>query len=233
MSSTIKLVIFDLAGTTVDDNINGLPLVTVAIREAFAKAGFPAVKPDLVNDVRGMEKREAIASLLGKLNINKEEKLIDTIFADFKVSLDRNLNNINREIPGTTDVFKKLKGLGILIGVGSGFPHSVVVKIVQNLKWESYVDFVSSAEKEGHGRPHPRLIQSAMRDFNITESRDVIKVGDTRIDIQEGKNAGCWTVAVLTGTQKRSHLMEEDPDFIIDSIIDIFAVIKQISKSLH
>ena len=233
MSSTIKLVIFDLAGTTVDENINGLPLVTVAIQEAFAKAGFPAVKPDLVNDVRGMEKREAIASLLGKLNINKEEKLIDTIFADFKVSLDRNLNNINREIPGTTDVFKKLKGLGILIGVGSGFPHSVVVKIVQNLKWESYVDFVSSAEKEAHGRPHPRLIQSAMRDFNITESRDVIKVGDTRIDIQEGKNAGCWTVAVLTGTQKRSHLMEEDPDFIIDSIIDIFAVIKQISKSLH
>ncbi|XP_065053286.1 phosphonoacetaldehyde hydrolase-like [Rhopilema esculentum] len=233
MPSTIKLVIFDLAGTTVDDNINGLPLVTVAIQEAFAKAGFPAVKPDLVNDVRGMEKREAIASLLRKLNINKEEKLIDKIFADFKLALDRNLNSINQEIPGTTDVFKKLKELGILIGVGSGFPHAVVVKIVQNLKWESYVDFVSSAEKEGHGRPHPHLIQSAMRDFNVTESKEVVKVGDTRIDIQEGKNAGCWTVAVLTGTQKRSNLMEENPDFIIDSIVDIFAVIKQISKSSH
>ena len=227
---SIKLVVFDLAGTTVDDDINGLPLVTVSMQEAFRKSGH-TLEPLSVNDVRGMEKREAIRTLLAKISDTCDPSLVDSIFSDFKASLDQNLNKLRCEIPGTTTVFQQLNKQNIRIGIGSGFPQKVVNNIVKALNWTNIVDFVSSAEMEGHGRPHPCLINSAMKKFSITDARQVIKVGDTKLDIQEGKNAGCWTVAVLTGTQGKEKLVDEDPDFIIDSVVDLPRVIQTIQCS--
>ena len=222
----VKLVVFDLAGTTVDDNINGLPLVTVAMQEAFKNSGLE-ILPENVNEVRGMEKREAIRTLLGTNHCS----LVEKIFTDFKIALDRNLNKLSHEISGTTEVFYELKRQDIKIAVGSGFPQKVVENIVEALNWTGKVDFISSAELEGHGRPHPCLIKSAMTKFGISDVWKVVKVGDTKLDIQEGKNAGCWTVAVLTGTQGEAKLAEEKPDFIIGSVVDLPGIIQQINCS--
>jgi len=223
----IELVVFDLAGTTVDDNIDGLPLVTVALQDAFRKSGF-VLEPMNVNAVRGMEKREAISALLENFSETRDPSLVDKIFSEFRASLDQNLSKLSCEIPGTTDIFRELRRQKIRIAVGSGFPHRVVENIVKLLKWTNVVDFISSAEKEGHGRPHPCLIESAMKEYNISNARQVVKVGDTKLDILEGKNAGCWTVAVLTGTQEKETLIEENPDFVIDSVADMSEVIQKI-----
>lgn len=225
---SIKLVVFDLAGTTVDDDINGLPLVTVAMKDAFKKSGFE-MRPESVDDVRGMEKKDAIKALLEIITKEApESSLVDKIFSEFKLSLNENLSKLRKEIPGTTDVFLKLKNENIKVAVGSGFPQAVVLNIVSALNWVEMVDFVSSAEAEGHGRPHPCLIESAMAKFNISNAKEVVKVGDTKLDIQEGKNAGCWTVAVLTGTQGKTKLAGENPDFIVDSIADLPEIITKI-----
>lgn len=227
----VYLVVFDLAGTTFNDNINGLPLITVAMQEAFKRHGFQ-IEPSNVNEVRGMEKKEAIRTLLGSFkNTHHDLSLVDRIFGDFKTSLDQQVNKLQNEIPGTTDVFMKLKEQDIKIAVGSGFPHELVIKIVEALNWADIVDYVSSAEKEGNGRPNPCLIKSAMVEFGITDPNDVVKVGDTKLDIQEGKNAGCWTVAVLTGTQNRSKLAVENPNFIIESVVELPKIIKKIQSS--
>ena len=114
-----------------------------------------------------------------------------------------------------------MKSAGAKIAVGSGFPHSVVETITDTLNWSSLVDFVCSAEKAGHGRPHPAMIHSAIKFFGIMDPRSVVKVGDTKVDVEEGKNAGCWTIAVLTGTQSREFIARSKPDFIINCIADL------------
>ncbi len=226
----IELVVFDLAGTTVDDNINGLPLVTVAMTDAFTKHGYD-ISPSQIDEVRGMEKKEAIAHILSKVTTESSTTLVEKIFKDFRVALEHNLNLINNEIKGTTQVFHFLSKRGVKIALGSGFPQAVVENIVKCLNWSDMVDFVSSAEKIGKGRPDPALILSAMEKFSILDARKVIKVGDTKIDVEEGKNAGCWTVAVLTGTQKLEFLKEAHPDFIVNSVQDLPRVISQIEDS--
>ena len=135
--------------------------------------------------------------------------------------MQKHLSSIKNEIPGTSDVFVKLKTSEVKIAVGSGFPHSVVESIVSTLQWENLVDYLCSAEKAGHGRPHPAMIHAAMKFFDITDPRTVVKVGDTKADVEEGKNAGCWTVAVLTGTQSLECIKESCPDFIINSVADL------------
>ena len=219
----IKLFVFDLAGTTVDDSIEGVPLVAIAMREAFHKHGY-SIDVNVVNKYRGMEKKDALQSILNELHKQNDTSRnidVDVLFRDFKYFLNKNLSSIKNEIPGTTKAFQKLKSTGVKIAVGSGFPHSVVEAITRTLNWTGLVDFVCSAEKSGHGRPHPAMIQSAMKVFDINDPRTVVKVGDTKVDVEEGKNAGCWTISVLTGTQSRDFIMESKPDFVVDSIADL------------
>ena len=221
--ANIKLLVFDLAGTTVDDSIEGVPLVAVAMRETFSKHGYD-IGVEVVNKYRGMEKRDALQCILNELHkqTNTSPNVdVEVIFKDFKYFLKKNLSSIKNEIPGTTEVFRKLKSTGMKIAVGSGFPHGVVEAIASTLGWTELVDYLSSAEKAGHGRPHPAMILSAMKFFDISDPRAVVKIGDTKIDVEEGKSAGCWTVSVLTGTQTREYIKESNPDFIINSVADL------------
>lgn len=239
--SRIKLVVFDLAGTTIDDTIDGLPLVTVAMTEAFASHGIK-INPEQVNKYRGMDKKEAVRCLLKEseeIQLNNcendkyksinDDTLLDDMFRDFKTALNSHLNDNIKEITGTTDTFHWLKTKGIKIAVGSGFPHNVVLSLVEKLGWKNLIEFVSSAELEGHGRPHPSLIHSAMQHCLVTDSRNVLKVGDTVMDVEEGKNAKCWTVAVLTGTQTESTLKQSNPDYIINSVADLLQLLEDLS----
>ena len=216
----VELIVFDIAGTTLDDSVDGLPLVAVAMIDAFKKHGH-RIDAKIINKYRGMEKRDAIRGVLEDVVGVSEDSLVHEIFKEFKVCLDRHLSSIKNEIPGTSNTFGKLKSMGIKLAVGSGFPHHVVETIVCRLGWHGAVDYVSSAEKEGFGRPHPAMILAAMKFCGVDDPRAVVKVGDTKVDVEEGKNAGCRTVAVLTGTQTEKTLREADPDFIVKSVADI------------
>eukprot|EP00123_Amoebidium_parasiticum_P018305 comp24168_c0_seq1/m.44083 comp24168_c0_seq1/g.44083 ORF comp24168_c0_seq1/g.44083 comp24168_c0_seq1/m.44083 type:complete len:460 (-) comp24168_c0_seq1:71-1450(-) len=217
----IKLVVFDLAGTTVYDTIGGLPLVTVAMKAAFSGSGIDITLED-VNKFRGFEKRAAVEGILREVKEGQASaEDVDRIYEQFKVELDRSLMLIDKEIAGATATIKALKEGGVKIAAGSGFPHGVVETLVQRMGWADLLDYYSSAEKEGAGRPDPALIRSAMKHCGIDNPKHVLKVGDTTVDVEEGKNAGCWTAAVLTGTQSEETLTVSKPDFILSSVAEV------------
>ena len=66
-----------------------------------------------------------------------------------------------------------------------------------------------------------------MAKFSVKDPKNVVKVGDTEVDILEGKNAGAWTVGVLSGTQPRKRLAALQPDFLVESIRSIPDLIRQ------
>ena len=53
---------------------------------------------------------------------------------------------------------------------------------------ETFVDEFISSEEVPHGRPEPFMIQELMKRCNISDSKQV-KIGDSKNDILEGKNA--------------------------------------------
>ena len=220
-SQPIQLAMFDMAGTTVNDKVDGHPLMVISMMRAFAKHGIE-LAPDPINEHRGKQKSEAIQTLLkefAELSPTDAEQVGDDIYRDFLHELESNLSSIS-EIDGATELFGYLKSKDIYIGVGSGFPMEVVQTIVSQLGWldKGLLDYVGSAEQVGVGRPNPKMIRDAMQRLNITDGRKVLKIGDTVVDIEEGKNAGAWTVAVLTGSQTETQLMEAAPDYILSNI---------------
>ena len=224
----IQLAMFDMAGTTVNDEVDGHPLMVISMMRAFAKHGFELAS-DVINKHRGKQKLEAIQTLLkevAELAPADAEGVGDSVYRDFLHELENNLSSMS-EIDGATDLFRHLKSKDIHIGVGSGFPMQIVQAIASQLGWleKGLLDYVGSAEQVGVGRPNPKMILDAMERLNITDGSKVVKVGDTVVDVQEGKNAGVWTVAVLTGSQTESQLMAAAPDYILSSIRELWTLI--------
>jgi phosphoglycolate phosphatase-like HAD superfamily hydrolase len=66
------------------------------------------------------------------------------------------------------------------------------------------------------------MIHSIMRSAGIASALHVAKVGDTAVDMMEGKTAGCGLViGVTTGAYTRAQLLAYDPDAVIDSLLEL------------
>jgi len=224
MVGDVAFVLFDLAGTTVDDGMHGGSLVVSAMIEAFACAGLLLDAEDVLRH-RGKEKREIIRVLLaGRCSEGKDtgENASELVYACFLNRMRKGVDSL-REIEGTEETFRFLRRRGIRIGVGSGFPTEIVERIVARMGWASkgLLDYTASAEQIGVGRPDPGMIYHAMERLLISDPAKVLKVGDTVADIEEGKNAGTWTAAVLSGTQTKEMVKDAGPDFVLQSVAGI------------
>ena len=63
------------------------------------------------------------------------------------------------------------------------------------------------------------MIWLAMQQTGVKSSQSVVKIGDSIIDIEEGKNAVCgMTFGVTTGAQSRLQLSSAEPNHTVDSL---------------
>jgi phosphoglycolate phosphatase-like HAD superfamily hydrolase len=70
------------------------------------------------------------------------------------------------------------------------------------------------------------MILYAMDKLNVVDSTTVIKVGDSTIDIEEGRNAGCiYSIGVTTGAHSQTELLTAKPDYIFDDIYDLKSLV--------
>ena len=93
--------------------------------------------------------------------------------------------------------------------------------LIDKFNMTDFIDDYISSEEVTSGRPYPYMINSLMKRNNISSIDHVIKIGDTEMDVKEGKNAGCKTVGVLSGAHSKEQLNNQKPDFIVNNIMDI------------
>jgi phosphonatase-like hydrolase len=230
----MTLALFDMAATTVDDTIDGRPLVLQSFADSFDVARVP-VPWDVLNAQRGKDKHEVFRTLLashGGLHGDTLEHTAQRLLDLFTAQLLRNVERL-REMPGATAAFRFLKQHGVFIALGSGFPLDVTQAIARHLGWTTsgLVDYVTCGEAAGAGRPHPHMLHRALQaagllppdspvdrvlpDFDYSQ---VLKIGDTVQDIAEGRNVGALTLAVTSGTQTAATLEQAGPAAVLPSV---------------
>jgi phosphonatase-like hydrolase len=228
--SSIQLVVFDIAGTTVPDKGN----VAEAFISAFKDYGLtiPVVE---VKKVMGFRKMDAIVLLLGKFASGRksDEDLADRIhtrFIDKMIEFYMNDETL-APLPHAEAVFRALKKRGIRVALNTGFTRSITDTILHRLRWDDrspLIDQVICSDEVANGRPHADMIEVLMEDLGIDSPAQVLKVGDTEVDVQEGRNAGCGkVVSVTTGAYTREQLQSYGPDFIIDDLQELLPIIEQ------
>jgi phosphonatase-like hydrolase len=223
----IRLVIFDMAGTTVydDDNVNS------CLKEALAESGIQ-VSRDEVNAVMGIEKPLAIRILMEKKLPSDEisDKKNETIYQLFlkKMIHHYEFSKDVREIEGAREVFKALHSKGIKVGLDTGFARQIANVITSKLGWHQGIDYdvLSASDDVANGRPHADLVLRAMKLTGVTDVKQVVKVGDTPADLGEGHAAGCaLNIGVLSGACTREELEIHPHTHLVASIKDVIALV--------
>lgn len=215
----IKAVLFDLIGTTVKET--NPSFINDCFMRAFA-ANRLSINIDMVKKHRGRDKMDIIKNLLSELSLPLN--YCNKILNDYKTILENNMSNFS-EIPGFSETMNYLKQKNILTGLGTGLSKDFLDKLVKHLGWENAgFDYIAASEEIGRGRPDPEMVFDMMNKFSI-RPEEMLKIGDTFSDIEEGKNAGVKTAVLLSGTQSEDELRRHNPDYILNSLIELKDII--------
>ena len=212
----IKMIVSDIAGTTIVDT----DYVAIAFIEAFLNEGID-LKVDEIKPLMGFKKTEAISTVLESKGVLMNAIMINRIHDNFQMNMIK-FYSASLEVeplPGVENFFQQCKERGIVVTLNSGFPKVIVDVILDRMGWleSGLVSSVIASDEVEHGRPSAEMIAVLMKRHGITDAAEILKVGDTMVDVQEGRNARCgMVVAVTTGAYKREALQKFEPDFIID-----------------
>ncbi|GAA3973316.1 phosphonatase-like hydrolase [Mucilaginibacter dorajii] len=221
----IKMVVFDMAGTTIDEN----NVVYKTLQKAINEAGFDFTLDQVLAQGAGKEKFQAIKSILATYADNTDEQLASEIYGKFVVHLRDAYANI--EIfpqNNAVTLFDALNEKGVLTVLNTGYNKETAESLIDKLGWEKghTFDGLVTATDVGKNRPNPDMIWLAMEQFGITDAAEVVKVGDSIIDIEEGQNAGCaLSVGITTGAHTKAQLESANPDAIIDDLLELLPLL--------
>ncbi|NQZ32764.1 MAG: phosphonoacetaldehyde hydrolase [Oceanospirillaceae bacterium] len=161
-------------------------------------------------------------------------------------------------LPGIATVTQQLQKDGIKLGVSTGFTRPMVDVLLKAAIEQGFSPDTTVAGDEvlNGARPKPHMVYKNMDLLDITTIQSVVKVDDTTSGVGEGLNAGCWTVGVarysnymninsleeaaaLTQSditrltlETRQLLREAGAHYVIDTIVDLPAVIEDINARL-
>lgn len=261
--NSIKLVVFDWAGTTVD--YGSLAPMDV-FKMTFDEAGINLTRSE-INGPMGMEKKAHIRALLSlesasgqwkeKYERNWNEDDVEELYNKFEEKLHEVVALYSVPIAGVVETIESIRKCNVKIGSTTGYNNAIMEKVIPEAEKYGYKpDCVVTPDITGIGRPTPFMLFECMRQMNVYPSKKVVKVGDTIADIREGKNAGAWSIGILTGsnllglTEQEYFSMSDDElaklkaetaqkyldagaDMVIDSIRELPAAIETINKRLE
>lgn len=220
----IKLVVFDMAGTTVNEH----NVVYKTLQRAINEQGYSVSLDEVLAEGAGKEKLQAIKSVLHVQQID-DEKLAATIFERFLTLLDEAYQTqAITEQDNATTVFRALRNQHIAVVLNTGYNRQTAETLVQKIGWTIGVDFdlLITASDVTQNRPQPDMILLAMEQLGITDPASAIKVGDSAIDIEEGQNAGCAiNIGITTGAHTTEQLWTAKPDYVIDNLIELLPIV--------
>ena len=219
------MVVFDMAGTSVDEGNVVYRTLHKAIEKVCPSVSFE----DVLKLGAGKEKLQAIRETLSDSNISLNEATIQEIFKDFLGLLDIAYANLIVVPTNNTErLFNELRTKDIKVVLNTGYNTVTAISLLNKLNWVKGVqyDLLVTSSDVSNNRPMPDMILYAMDKLNITDASTVIKVGDSTIDIEEGRNAGCkYNIGVTTGAHTKAQLESANPDYIFDNIYDLVSVL--------
>ena len=212
-----QLIIFDLAGTTVQDNGE----VPESFSAALAQHGVHVTSEQL-RKVRGSSKKQAVSDLLPDTPEKIEQgKLVYESFCK-QLSARYQTSGV-KSIAGSESVFARLRQQGVKVVLNTGFDRQITQLLLTALEWnESTVDAVVCGDDVERGRPAPDLIHGSMKRAGVVDPLHVANVGDTSLDLYAGQNAQVrWNIGVLSGAHDRLELEKAPHTHLIDSVAEI------------
>jgi len=182
---------------------------------------------------------------------------VENIYSELEPALAAIVKDYCDPIPGAIKLIKSLQSQGIKVGTTTGYVAEMMNNIIPITSAIGLLPdaIVSSSEVSG-GRPAPWMIYLNCEIMDVYPLSQMVKIGDTVADIQEGKNAGLWTIGLTkSGNELGLSLAEAnsaDPiwlaeqialagrkllnagaDFVAEGVWDCWAVLEEIDNQIE
>jgi phosphonoacetaldehyde hydrolase len=259
----VKLVIFDWAGTTLD---YGCYAPAVVFIEVFKRRGVEITMEQArrpmglkkLDHVRAISQQDEVAQLWKRVHGKdcSEADVQDMFDKDFVPLQIACIADYSELIPGTVEAVNELRDRGMKIGSSTGYFTEAMQINFREAKKQGYEPDVNACASDvPAGRPEPWMVMSNMQQARVFPPEAVVKVDDTKPGIEEGLNAGTWTIGLAkTGNevglndQELAALSAEEvkrkvaratdglakagAHYVVESISDVPAIITEIECRL-
>jgi phosphonoacetaldehyde hydrolase len=258
----LQAVLLDWAGTTMD---YGCYAPAVVFMEVFKRKNVP-ITIEEARAPMGAHKKVHIRAITGIDRIAKAwekahgrlptEDDIEIMFQEFVPLQLGCLAEYADLIPGTVEAVAAFRSRGLKIGSTTGYTHEMMEILQNEAKSRGYEpDVTVCATDVPAARPAPWMcVQNAMN-LGIYPMESIVKVGDTLPDIEEGLNAGMWTIGLAkTGNEiglneseiaalpseeldkklhrARTRMFQTGAHYVVDGIADVLPILDLIDARL-
>lgn len=259
----LQALILDWAGTTIDF---GSLAPARTLDRVFAAKGVSVTEAE-IRAYMGWPKRVQIGNILKFPRVEAAWKQAhgqppteldaDDIYENFIPAQTACLLEFSHVLPSIPEAVEGFRRRGLKLGTTTGYTYEMMQLIIPAAAKEGYTpDCTLTPGEAGSGRPHPYMIYENAVRLQVYPMAAIVKVGDTRADILEGLNAGCWSVGVAaTGNEiglsreefdalpaaekdariaaARQELTNAGAHFVIDSVTDLGPVLDEIEALLQ
>ena len=201
---TIQAVVFDWAGTIVD--FGSLAPMGAFVRlfanhgvtTSIAQARVPMGLPKLAH-IQAMGAMPEIATQWQAAKghaFNSADA--QALLQEFEPMSAASAMEHSDFIPGFLDTYALLQARGIGVATTTGYTRKIMTPLIAKAAAAGFAPArVICCDDVAQSRPSPLGMQECMQTLGLTDkSSSVVKVDDTVPGLQEGLNAGCWTVGV-------------------------------------
>ena len=158
-----------------------------------------------------------------KFGTSPAESDVDAIYSELNPGLATIVKNFSDPIPGAIDLVNQLRSQGIKVGTTTGYVVEMMDNILPLTTAAGLIpDAVVNSSEVHIGRPAPWMIYKNCEKMDVYPLSAMVKIGDTVADIEEGNNAGLWTIGLTKSGNEVGLTLEEtqraDPDWLAGKI---------------
>jgi phosphoglycolate phosphatase len=216
-----KACIFDLDGT-LSDTLNSIAYFANNALEKFGLAPIPTERYKILV---GDGAKNLVRRMMEENNCNNEA-LFEKLFEYYNSTYNNDFLYLTKVYDGIYELLELLKSEGIKIAVLSNKPHETTTRVVGALFCEDYFDACYGGRDGIPLKPDPYALCEILKELGVA-ARQCLYIGDTKVDMQTGKNANITTVGVLWGFRGEDELRENGADIIVKKPIEIYEYIKK------
>ncbi|MCD7937935.1 MAG: phosphonoacetaldehyde hydrolase [Tannerellaceae bacterium] len=213
----ISCAVMDWAGTTVD---YGCFAPLNAFLKVFSEEKKLNITYRQAREPMGLLKIDHIKAILRMPDVAEQfclvygrdwnDRDVQEMYQSFEKHLFASLSDFTTPVPGVIDTVATLRDAGIKIGSTTGYTAKMMEIVRPGAEQQGYrVDNLVTPDGLPAGRPAPYMIYKNMIDLAIPSVEQVVKVGDTIADIEEGVNAKVWSVGIIEGSNEMGLTLEE------------------------
>jgi len=231
-------VILDWSGTVVDAYVLAPARVFV---EVFKRRGVEITMSEARGPM-GVTKDLHIRRLLEKPAISDRWRAVHGrgpdeadargMFEDFVPLTIECLPEHAELLPGVVEMAGRLQNdYGVKIGVTTGFVRSMVdVLLVRARRQGFHPDCTVAGDEVTHGaRPRPFMLYRNLDLLDVHPIQAVVKVDDTTSGVEEGLEAGCWSVGIARyGNYMNAHSLSEARSWSPEEVSERLAAARRI-----